>query len=581
MTSENKTDTTMIDAMMRGDECPNLGEPDFGDEPQAADVTAVRPVYMDIGNPIHETAQQTDTILGQRTREGKARIFRQNGRLVHIVGKAGRDTAGISTVTHSSLPVLVSPFVTFYEEKDTKNGPKIRDLPGCTQEFAKRFLSDAQKGKSSIPELTGICTMPTLRPDGSVVEQAGYDEASGLYLILDQEFPPVPENPSREDAREALERLFFPVSLFPFKDSAARAAYFSMLLAAVVRRALRAAPAGLIDAPTMGTGKSLLTWIIGYLATGKSVQSMTFPYTQNEQKKTIFSALLAGTAILAFDNIDVPVKGAALCTAITEEIYSDRILGVSETASAPCGAIVILNGNNVSVEADMCTRVIPCTLDAGVEDPHLRQFPLDVKEYVAEHRAQMVVDILTVIRAYLVSGERIPPASRFPDWSRFVREPLIWSGEADPMDAAADIAHRDPVRNSLGDVLETLETYYGTTPFLARDAVSPPHPHDRKQKEKYVMQEALEAAIKTSATDLTARSLGRYFDKYRGRIVNGRKLMNTQVKKDNNVLWVVENVEGTTQEKEGGAAHASVVQFPIPQDAQLHQQLKLNQQGGK
>ena len=87
-----------------------------------------------------------------------------------------------------------------------------------------------------------------------------------------------------------------------------------------------------------------------------------------------------------------------------------------------------------------------------------------------------------------------------------------------------------------------------------------------------------EAAVKTSATELTARNLGRYFDKYRGRIVNGRKLVNTETKKDNNILWVVETVDGAAQEKaEGGT---SVLQFPVRQDARLQQQLKLNQ-GGK
>lgn len=100
-----KNDTIPIDAAMRGDECPDLGEPSFDAAAPAEDAYAIKPEFLNNGHPIHEVSGRVDEILGQRTREGKARIFRQNGRLVHIVGKAGKDTAGISTVTHSSFPV--------------------------------------------------------------------------------------------------------------------------------------------------------------------------------------------------------------------------------------------------------------------------------------------------------------------------------------------------------------------------------------------------------------------------------------------------------------------------------------------
>ncbi len=498
-------------------------------------------VRIDISSPIHIISTKVDKIIADKTLAGKAKIFRQNGRLIHIVGQAGREPAGISTVTQCSLPILLSDIgIIFFEIRNTKNGQVIKDLSACTQEFAKRFLSDATKGQSKIPELVGVCTSPTIRKDGSLVEAPGFDKASGLYLMLEQQFPPIPEPPTLADAQNAIARLFEPFSTFPFKDSASKSVFLSGLLLSVVRKSLTAAPAILIDAPDAGHGKSILSWTVGYLATGQPVAAMSFPYSQNEQKKTIFSALLAGTSFIYFDNIDTSVKGSALCTAVTEPNYSARILGVSETASSPCIAIIMLNGNNVSIENDMCTRVIPCTLDSGQENPHLRQFNFDVKKYVTANRPQIVVDILTVIRAYLVSGDKIPSASRFPDWSHFAREPLIWAGETDPMEAVGDMTSRDPVRNALGDVLESLYDCYGSTPFVARDAISLPSHTDKK---KYALHEALEAAVKTSMTDLTARSLGRYFDKYRNRIVNGRKLVNTQVKKDNNVLWCVESVD--------------------------------------
>ena len=43
---------------------------------------------------------------------------------------------------------------------------------------------------------------------------------------------------------------------------------------------------------------------------------------------------------------------------------------------------------------------------------------------------------LTVVRAYLISGERqkLPPLGSFERWSHWVREALVWLGEADPVD---------------------------------------------------------------------------------------------------------------------------------------------------
>jgi hypothetical protein len=53
--------------------------------------------------------------------------------------------------------------------------------------------------------------------------------------------------------------------------------------------------------------------------------------------------------------------------------------------------------------------------------------------------------------------------SRFHDWDRMVREPLLWLGVADPFATAADVFADDPARADLAALIEALEKAGVTT----------------------------------------------------------------------------------------------------------------------
>src|SRR5690606_14135287 len=117
----------------------------------------------------------------------------------------------------------------------------------------------ARVGSWRFPVLRGLTRAPTLDRDGEVVQRPGYDPSTQLYLdFAESAFPPVPEQPTREEAKAALERLDHVLRGFPFASEADRSVALSAFLTGLVRRSLRTAPLHGFDAPTAGTGKSLL-----------------------------------------------------------------------------------------------------------------------------------------------------------------------------------------------------------------------------------------------------------------------------------------------------------------------------------
>ena len=143
------------------------------------------------------------------------------------------------------------------------------------------------------------------------------------------------------------------------------------------------------------------------------------------------------------------MSGALLCQALTQGELNIRLLGYSRNIGTAMNASIFATGNNLIIAGDLTRRCLLGSLDAGVERPELRNFNIDVIEETHAKRGELVVAALTILRAWHVAratGERInaPPYGGFADWSRRVREPLVWLGEADPCDTVGKVRESDP-----------------------------------------------------------------------------------------------------------------------------------------
>lgn len=116
----------------------------------------------------------------------------------------------------------------------------------------------SQLGHWTFPTIAGVITTPTMRPDGSLLLNPGYDDATRLLLMAAPPMPAIPEHPTRDDAVASLERLEELLSEFPFVDDVAKSVALSGLITPVVRGAFPVAPMHIARAPVAGSGKSYL-----------------------------------------------------------------------------------------------------------------------------------------------------------------------------------------------------------------------------------------------------------------------------------------------------------------------------------
>jgi Bifunctional DNA primase/polymerase, N-terminal len=171
---------------------------------------------------------------------GRREIFERGGELVRVAG------GGIEPVTVDWLTDYHDRNVEFTAPRKNKedDAEEPRDAP---EWLARRIMS--KREECGICALRGLITAPTMRADGTLVVEPGYDLATGLLLVAASRRPLIPDKPSIEELRTAGATLWRPFADFPFVDKTARSVLLAAILTAVVRQTLGLAPAFSFDAP--------------------------------------------------------------------------------------------------------------------------------------------------------------------------------------------------------------------------------------------------------------------------------------------------------------------------------------------
>ena len=124
-------------------------------------------------------------------------------------------------------------------------------------------------------------------------------------------------------------------------------------------------------------------------------------------------------------------------------------------------------------------------IDATTDTPYTRTFDFDPLQTVLGCRESLVIDALTIVRAWITAGQPRLAKGRtasFENWDDLVRQPVVWIAQfaqaaglpafADPLDATKRAFEHDPETAKLRAILDAWDNCFGARPTTVAEAVS-------------------------------------------------------------------------------------------------------------
>jgi putative DNA primase/helicase len=401
------------------------------DEAQRALIAAGQPIFVRAGRLVEPVWSEYKT----RRREQKTKVT--------VLRPHYAETLIYALNKHAAI----------FERFDLKKQSWVEADPPL--EVAKMLIN---LGRWDFLRVAGIISAPTMRLDGSILEDPGYDAETQLWHEPDVVLvmPPIPDKPTREQAEKALELLKDLLVGFPFVSNVDRSVALAAIMTAALRGAFIFAPIFLIVAPVAGTGKSFLVDLVSFIIRGRPCPVMSAASSNEEMEKRLGSIILESPPIISIDNISFDLKSNTHCSMTTQETVKPRILGKSLMPDCEWRGTMFITGNNVHVVGDLVRRTMMCTIDAGVDQPELRKFDFDPVDVILADRCKYIAAAITIAKAWTAAKQPtdVSLLNGFEDWSRAVRLPLMWLGEEDPVKSQEQARAEDPERVELLRLIE-------------------------------------------------------------------------------------------------------------------------------
>ena len=288
----------------------------------------------------------------------------------------------------------------------------------------------------ALPHLEAVASTPMFDQDGSLIAAPGYHREARLWMHRPSGFDmeDIPPNPSAREIEKARSLLVDDLFVdFPFASDSERCHAIAALFPTFVRRMIDGPlPIHLIEAPTPGTGKSLLAEAISCVCVGYSADVTTFDKDENDTRKKITALLAGAPQIVLVDNLRKGLLSSQIAAAITANIWTDRLLQTSQMIRLPNRAMWIATGNNPALSMENARRSVRIRLDAKMDRPGRRRGfkHVPLHQWVLDHRPALVRAVLTIVRGWIAAGK--PGTDQvlgsFESWSKVVGGILQWLG---------------------------------------------------------------------------------------------------------------------------------------------------------
>lgn len=243
-----------------------------------------------------------------------------------------------------------------------------------------------------------------------------------------------------------------------------------------MRPTLAYAPGFHVKAPVFGSGKTYLCELIGAFAGPAGNVKVSYPTTSEEATKEILSLLMTSPAVIEFDDMDTDWHPYGTIKRIfTAQHVTDRVLGVSKTATVSTRTLFLGSGNNVGPIGDLLRRVLTIHIDPRCATPATMTYKGSPVEMVRKQRGCYVAAVLTIILAWRQAGSPRSDVENIVTfggvWSDYCRHPLMWLGQPDPATALLEQVKHDPDADALAGLMTEWRKAFGSIPTTVRRAV--------------------------------------------------------------------------------------------------------------
>lgn len=382
-------------------------------------------------------------------------VYQRAGMLVHVTRVTREEVEASAHDEHvRSIPI--------------EGSPQIRNLTRAVIKSRlskvavfKKWVQSSQSYKSVLPPddvvghvhdvaqypgirlLTSVVETPTIRADGTIMQQPGYDPMTGYLYMPGCVFPEVEDAKSTQEyARWCLDFIKEVFVDFPYVNESHRSVPIAAVMTLIARPAiLGSVPAVLFDASTRGSGKTLQTDAISMIATGRCAPRMNYTSDDVELEKILGSYALKGSSFICLDNVPTmrPFGGGPIDRCITaRDTLELRVLGRSEVPELRWRALIMATGNNMTLYGDTARRVLMARLEPNEENPeHRTKFKhQNLLDFIGVQRPRLVAAALLILRAYWRAGKPDMGCKRwgsFEEWSSLIPNAIVFAGGADPM----------------------------------------------------------------------------------------------------------------------------------------------------
>jgi hypothetical protein len=347
------------------------------------------------------------------------------------------------------------------------------------QQSAQSACEAARLGEyaPNLRTLHGVTHTPMMRPDGTILDAPGYDAATGFLYLPDPDLtvPLIPDLPTPDQIRSAVELIQTPVKEFPFVSEDDRATWIGLAFTPALRPVLPGPyQMGVITATNPGSGKTLLAKMIRILHGG--AQRGELPRDADELRKSITAALMDTTApVITFDNLTGVIRSSVLEALLTTKTWTDRWLGQNRSVTATNDRLWLATGNNAAFGGDLARRIATVALNPPGANHHLRtDFTIkNLEAWMWEQRGRLLAAILTVARGWVVAGTPSETARSddYAPWVGGLRGMLGWAGFPGVFGGSSSEVALSSDDEEWHAFLVELHRVFGTDPIAVKDLV--------------------------------------------------------------------------------------------------------------